>query len=34
LHIPFRGLRRRCVIDRIGRELDRFDGVVSGWPAS
>ena len=28
-HIPSRGLRHRCVVDRIGRELDRFDGVVA-----
>jgi transposase len=29
LHIPSRGLRRRCVVDQIARELDRFDGVVA-----
>ena len=29
LHIHSRGLRRRCVVDRIVIELDRFDGVVA-----
>lgn len=29
LHIPSRGLRRRCVVDLIARELDRFEGVVA-----
>jgi transposase len=33
-HIPSRGLRHRCVVDRIGRELDRFDGVVARLAAS
>ena len=29
VHLPCRALRRCCVVDRLARALDRFDGVVA-----